>query len=202
MIRRHLLTAVLAAAALVVGCSNSPGVVPVRPGTDVRPIDDYVDWARANRLLDISPDLERARPIFARVVEAAKTLHVTAHAFTWELHILHMEGLNVHCDKGRVIVFQDVLNTTRPLPDEFAAAVAHEIVHCLRDHKVPKGIAAICVQEYEADDDGMRILEAAGYGRDAMARMLDKITAASIGRWGSMGCGDRAARFRAKHLTP
>ena len=139
------------------GCVRHPGVAPVADGQVAS------DRARVAGALD-----RLTAPLHGRAVRFCVSGSDAVAAYAWP--------------DGRLLFTRGLV---RLLDDEeLAAAAAHELGHLLVDGHVRAAAAPVGALgggisgpdvESRADAAGVRLMERAGYPRDAMARMLEKV---------------------------
>lgn len=159
-------------------------------------VDEAIAESARLGFLDIDRfDVESASRILDRLRNAARELYPET-LLPWEIHVAHLRGMDAHCSKGRILIYKELLLSTQPTPDEFAAIIAHEMGHCIRrDNETDGGVR--CPNEYGADEIGLRLMRAANYDPNALPRMIQKFAAAVPQLWRAYPCGDRIDRSRA-----
>lgn len=145
-----------------------------------------------------SPETQRVRQVFTRVVKAAGieplqreiNLRVRGFRFEWEANVVRQRQVNAFCvPGGKIMVFTGLLDVCTD-DDQLATVIAHEVAHALAHHgserlarEEPSGLFAVLrtleydrMQESEADHIGVFLMAFAGYNPDVAVRFWQRMS--------------------------
>jgi hypothetical protein len=95
-----------------------------------------IDQARRQGNLDSNPEqVARIDRIGHRLIDQTGDLRPGAPSWEWEIHIIDRAAVNAWAmPGGKIVVYTGLLDRIKPIDNEIASLIGHEIAHALREH--------------------------------------------------------------------